>query len=99
KAHLLAIWLLASRSDNCLPLDAEWVARRINATVPVDLKALCAAGFLEPHPASAALASRQQDACAEGEPEEEPEREPKQNPLSDPRKADADDDDGLDGDE
>jgi hypothetical protein len=46
KAHLLAIWLLASRYDNEIPLDPDWVARRINATTPVDLAGLQKAGFI-----------------------------------------------------
>ena len=46
KAHLLAIWLLASKHDNRIPLDPTWVGRRINASDPVDLDALVKAGFL-----------------------------------------------------
>lgn len=46
KAHLTAIWLLASRHDNRIPLDPEWVGRRINATEPVNLSALLEAGFI-----------------------------------------------------
>jgi hypothetical protein len=46
KMHLIAIWLLASRSENKLPYDPEWVARRINATDPVDLDLLVRCGFL-----------------------------------------------------
>ena len=37
KAHVVAIWLLASRSGNRIPADPKWVAARINATEPVDL--------------------------------------------------------------
>lgn len=46
KMHLIAIWLLASRSDNKIPYDPAWVARRINATEAVDLAALAKAGFI-----------------------------------------------------
>jgi len=46
KMHLIAIWLLASRSDNLLPYDSGWIARRINATEPVNLEALANAGFI-----------------------------------------------------
>lgn len=46
KMHLIAIWLLASRSDNKIPYDPMWVARRINATEPVNLAALLDAGFI-----------------------------------------------------
>lgn len=46
KAHLLAIWLLASRYDNLLPLDAQWIGSRIQARSPVDLNGLLAANFI-----------------------------------------------------
>ncbi len=46
KGHLLAIWLLASRHDNVLPLDPKWVAGRINANSPVDLNILRDGGFI-----------------------------------------------------
>lgn len=48
KAHLIAIGLLASRYSNKIPLDADWIARRINATTPVDLDALIKSGFVIP---------------------------------------------------
>lgn len=44
--HLAAIWLLASRTDNRIPNDPEWVKQAIKANVSVDLKALFDAGFL-----------------------------------------------------
>ncbi|MDP2618601.1 MAG: hypothetical protein Q8P46_00250 [Hyphomicrobiales bacterium] len=46
KWHLIAIWLLASRSDNKIPFDPTWVARRINADSEVNLDALREAGFI-----------------------------------------------------
>jgi hypothetical protein len=46
KYHLVAIWLLASRSANKIPYDAVWVAARINAREPVNLDLLVKAGFL-----------------------------------------------------
>jgi len=46
KMHLVAIWLLASRSENKIPYDAEWVAKRINATEAVNLELLAAKGFI-----------------------------------------------------
>jgi hypothetical protein len=46
KMHLVAIWLLASRSENKIPYDAKWVARRINANSEVDLSMLVDRGFL-----------------------------------------------------
>lgn len=47
KAHLIAIWLLASRSKNKLPFDTPWIAGRIGATETPDLEGLCEAGFIE----------------------------------------------------
>lgn len=46
KMHLIAIWLLASRSDNKIPYDPKWVSNRINATEPVDLALLAKGGFI-----------------------------------------------------
>lgn len=48
KAHLLAIGLLASRYSNKIPLDADWISKRINATETVDLKTLIESGFIIP---------------------------------------------------
>src|SRR6185437_15342548 len=46
KFHLVAIWLLASRSANKIPYDSTWVAKRINATEPVNLRLLAEKGFI-----------------------------------------------------
>lgn len=46
KFHLVAIWLLASRSKNRIPHDAKWIANKISATKPVDIDLLISAGFL-----------------------------------------------------
>jgi hypothetical protein len=46
KFHLVAIWLLASRSENKIPFDPVWVAKRIDANQPVDLSLLAARGFI-----------------------------------------------------
>jgi hypothetical protein len=46
KMHLIGIWLLASRSDNKIPHDPAWVAKRINANSKVDLEELEQAGFI-----------------------------------------------------
>jgi hypothetical protein len=83
KWHLVAIWLLASRSGNKIPFDSDWVARRINATGTVDLDLLAARGFIvidqalqtAEHDASAPLADRKQSACPEREGETEAEAE------------------------
>lgn len=72
KMHLIAIWLLASRSDNRIPYDSEWVSRRINATDPVDLDTLVKAGFIEiEQDCSNSLAECRQDARPEREGETE----------------------------
>lgn len=76
KMHLVAIWLLASRYDNRIPYDAEWIARRINATSRVDLETLAKSGFISPDQGcSEPLAERKQDAMPETEGEGETERE------------------------
>lgn len=76
KAHLIAIWLLASRSDNKIPLDPSWVAKQIGATSPVDLTLLRNAGFIEfDQECSNSLADRSQDARPEREREAERETE------------------------
>jgi len=87
KAHLTAIWLLASRSKNIMPLDPVWVARRISATTPVDLNILRDAGFIVFNQScSEVLADRKQDACLEGEKEGEQKREELTSDKSDPSK-------------
>lgn len=63
KMHLMGIWVLASKTDNKIPNDPEWIARRIGATEPVDLEALVMAGFLERRdPGSKLLARRKRTA-------------------------------------
>lgn len=47
KLHLVAIWLLASRSNNRIPHDSIWIAKRISATEKVDLDLLRVSGFIE----------------------------------------------------
>ena len=70
KMHLCASWLLASRTDNKIPWDAEWIATRINATAEVDLTALQDAGSIELiADASNTLATRKQSALSERESE------------------------------
>lgn len=46
KWHLIAIWLLASRTENRIPNDAAWIAKRINAENTVDLNVFISGGFL-----------------------------------------------------
>lgn len=79
KGHLVGIWLLASRHDNHVPYEPEWVATRIGATGAVPLQVLVDAGFIEMCPeggkvraprkrtASKALAPRKRTADPETE--------------------------------
>lgn len=46
KGHLVMLWLLASKTDNQIPNNPEWIQKRINATEPVDLPLLIRSGFL-----------------------------------------------------
>ena len=77
KAHFLCILLAASRHDNCIPLDGEWLMRFMHATESVDLRLLCAVGLLAPctRSASKVLASCKQVATPEREKESEREAE------------------------
>ena len=75
KWHLAAIWLLASRYENRIPYDAEWIAKRINATSAVDLDLLISSGFIVVEQArSKPLARRKQTAMPETERETEAEK-------------------------
>ena len=76
KAHLIAIMMLASRTNNELPVDADWLQRQINATSTVDIVPLIDSGFLEyiesnhkVNNASTPLADRLQSASPERETE------------------------------
>ena len=84
KLHLVLIWLLASRSNNCLPFDPSWIAKRIGATEKVDLARLLSAGFIEAHD-SGVLAGGAQDARPEREAETEAETETDSSADADPR--------------
>jgi hypothetical protein len=78
KMHLIAIWLLASRSENKIPFDPKWVGRRINANDAVNLQLLVDRGFIlldQPlqtteHVASNPIAERLSRERVEGETEE-----------------------------
>ena len=78
KAHLMQIWLLASRTGNRLPYDATFIGNHINATSKVDLDKLLALDFIAlEQDASAPQAERVQDARPEGEGETKAESEGK----------------------
>ena len=46
KAHVMLIWLLASKLENRIPHDPAWISTRIGASDTVDVDALIQAGFL-----------------------------------------------------
>jgi len=48
KAHLLAIYLLASRSNNKIPADSGWLKSAIHATENIDLPMLVKYDFIVP---------------------------------------------------
>lgn len=89
KAHLLCIWLLASRTGNKINPDPKWIARKIGANSKVDVESLIQSGFLQlnqplpsvEHDASKALQTSEQDAIPEGEGEGEESRERVENNL------------------
>ena len=71
KWHLVAIWLLASRSNNSIPADEAWVTRMAGAHTPVRFEPLVSAGFVELYDsASGLVAERKQDDDLETETEE-----------------------------
>lgn len=82
KGHLLCIWMLASRTDNKIPNDADWIGRKIGASTPVDIDGLLSSGFLVlnqqlqevKQDASKALADTKQNAIPEERREEGEER-------------------------
>lgn len=76
KMHLIGIWILASKTDNRIPCDPEWIGQRIGATAKVDLEVLVSAGFLLfESGTSTPLASRKQKAPLVEESREEESRE------------------------
>lgn len=83
RSHLLAIWLLASRTENRIPCDAEWIRGAIKASGPVDLEILVNAGFLVmDQDCSILLADRKQDARPEKR-ERERESRVEESPIGD----------------
>lgn len=75
KAHLMLLWVLASRLDNRIPYDLPWITQQINATQPVDVDELVALEFIEVFDdGSKTLAPRKQSAMPETEGETEKEQ-------------------------
>lgn len=66
KAHLMMIWLLASRMDNKIPWDPRWIAQKVGAKTRINLKLLQDLDFIECiQDASDVLAKRYQNADSE----------------------------------
>ena len=83
KLHLVAIWLLASRSNNRIPHDPNWIAKRISATEKVDLDLLRVSGFIEVQDAGIPPAARKPNADPERESETDAEIEDSSGPPDD----------------
>lgn len=47
KAHLMLIWLLASRCSNRMPWDEKWIEKQIGARAKINLRELLNLGFIE----------------------------------------------------
>ena len=62
KLHLICIWLLASRTDNKIPVDPDWIKEKISAKNPVDLDTLLQTKFLEIIEENQPLHNMEQDA-------------------------------------
>jgi len=77
KAHLIGMFMLASRTGNKIPFDSAWLARELATTEKVDFAALIKSNFLIPVGdfASAMLARYKQNAPLEIEKETETEIE------------------------
>jgi hypothetical protein len=76
KAHLMLLWVLASRHDNRIPYDLMWLTQQLGATSPIDVDELVAYGFIEVSgDDSKPLAPRKQSADVETERETEGEKE------------------------
>lgn len=70
KLHLILIWLLASRTNNRIPFDTEYLKQALKTKTNPDLDELLSSGFIEEiqvlrlseHDASDVLSSSEQDA-------------------------------------
>jgi hypothetical protein len=49
KWHLVGIWLLASRCDNRVPCDPDWIAGKIEAKTLIRFDLIVSAGFIMVH--------------------------------------------------
>lgn len=75
KAHLMLLWVLASKLENRIPCDPVFLAERLGATTPVNFQELVLQGFIElSEDDSKPLAFRKQSAMPETEAEGETEK-------------------------
>jgi hypothetical protein len=76
KWHFCAMLLLASKLDNKIPADPEWIARQIGASSRVDLQALADAGLIHASNLSATCYTLSASTERETETETETEKNP-----------------------
>lgn len=69
----LGLWMLASRTENRIPNDAAWIAKKLSLTERIKLDPLLSAGFITICDASKPLATGYQNATPEKETEKETE--------------------------
>lgn len=75
KAHLMLLWVLASRLENRIPYDPVFLAERLGTTTPINVQELISQGFIEvSEDDSRPLAFRKQSAMPETETEVETEK-------------------------
>ena len=68
KAHLMLLWVLASKMDNRIPYDLAFLSKKLGTTSPIDIEELVLQGFIElSQDDSTPLASRKQSAMTETE--------------------------------
>jgi hypothetical protein len=84
KAHLMLLWVLASKLDNRIPYDLGWISQQLNISTPIDVEELVAQGFIEvSEDDSKPLAFRKQSAMPETETEGETEKRKKKHSTPD----------------
>lgn len=79
KAHLMLLWLLASRMNNKIPYDLVFITQKLGASGPVDIEVLIQHGFMQvTQDDSVTLAPCTQSAPLEEKRREEGEKRKKQ---------------------
>lgn len=74
KAHLMLLWVLASKLDNRIPYDLAFLSRKLGTSSPIDVDELVVQGFIEvSQDDSTPLAPRKPSAMPEAETEAETE--------------------------